>query len=77
MTTKSQVGSSRCMRKDSLASRFNLLRSTARLAARREIVNPSRAMLRAFGRPSTVKKPSAERTESPKTRPKSVELCRR
>jgi hypothetical protein len=77
ITTKSQSGSCCCMRKDSRASRFNRFLSTALFAARREIVNPSRGTLRAFGRASTVKKPSDERTASAKTRPNSVEVCRR
>lgn len=77
MTTKSQQGNDCCMRKASLARRFSLFRSTALLAARREIVKPSRATGRAFGRPSIVKKRSLDRAGSAKTRPNSFEVCSR
>ncbi len=77
ITTKSQQGNDCCMRKASLARRFSLFLSTALLAARREIVNPSRAIGRAFGLPRIVKKRSLERAGSAKTRPNSFEVCRR
>jgi len=75
--TKSQGGSCWCIRKLSLASRLSLFRSTARLAARREIVRPSRATERSFGLASTVKYRSLERAGSAKTRPNSVGVCKR
>jgi hypothetical protein len=77
MTTKSQQGNDGCIRKDSLARRFNLFRSTALFAARREIVKPNRACGAALGQPRIVKYRSLERAGSAKTRPNSFELCKR
>ena len=54
-----------------------MLRSTARLAARRETVRPRRAVERPFGRARTVKNRSLERAGSANTRPNSAGLCKR
>jgi hypothetical protein len=75
-TTKSNDGRSR-WRKDSRASRFSVLRSTARFAVRRETVRPSRAMGRPLGLARTVKYRSPERSGSANTRPNSAALCNR
>ena len=64
-------------RKDSRARRLSLLRSTARFAARRETVKPSRATARPLERARTVKKRSLERAGSANTRPNSAGECSR
>lgn len=76
-TTKSQAGNARRRRKVSRARRLSRLRSTARFAARREIVRPRRACARPLGLPRMVKKRSVERAGSAKTRPNSAAVCRR
>src|SRR5690606_24649315 len=76
-TTKSHGGSSGRCRQHSRARRLRLFLSTARFAARREIVNPNRAVRTVFGRASTVKKRSLERAGSANTRPNSAAAVRR
>ena len=75
--TKSQGGSARWWRNDSRARRLSLFRSTARFAARRETVRPSRAAERPLDRARTVKKRSLERVASANTRPNSAGVCNR
>lgn len=76
-TTKSHAGKPVVVRNASRAMRFKRFRSTARFAARREIVRPSLAASASFGRPSTVKNESAERVASAKTRANSAGVWRR
>ena len=76
-TTKSHAGRARWRRKASRANRLSRLRSTARFAARREMVRPRRAIARPPGLARMVKKRSVDRAGFANTRPNSAAVCKR